>query len=1298
MNKLSDYLALGIKTLWLVLAVLLVLFAVLLSGLRLALPHLEQQKQHIEDYLSQRYSVNLTIDSLQADWQKTGPAMVLKGVSLQQSAMSPIGLDIKNIDIELDFWRSLWQRQLASNQFTLSGLQLRINTDRLGQSDNSQPSIQNALTRLFLEQLEYFEVTDSTLYLTRNNSTQMVDVSSLRWLNRGRHHQGAGALQVRELATNSASFQIDLTGDKDALSGVLYAKAEDMDISPWASALIDTRRPLKESRANLEVWAQLENSQFSAFFTRFDESRLEWGGQDEVSVSTGIRGGSLQALPVDNRWLLRLDKLIIESNSQRLVTDLVGQINADGEAILNTMKPTPVNPFLVLLPLFTSDTADDDVRELNPTGQLATMQLQADENGLALSAKLLDVSWQQHGNIPGVDAIDIGIYWQQNHGVVNLFARDGHIEADNLLPENIVLNDLRAKVYVYQQPGNATTKPAWMISYDDLVLDTNQFSLTQSLRLNTSSTDLSLLTQVKGIPLNQAYKLFPAALMGQNTSDYLTKALTGNGDIQQASILWHGQPKDYPFERNQGVFQAAVELQQADFLFSEDWPALQQANIQLWFENNGLTMTSPEARLNDIRVQNLTARIPRLAKGAHLLIDAQGVGTGAQLTNLMVNSSLSDSLGMVLNEHVQVAGQVQASLNLDIPFGNPNVVAAGSARLQGNQVHIASIGLTLDQASGEVRFINENINTDDFSGNLFGQPVELDVTGGMQNNAYQVDIGIGGDWQIQPLLAYLNPDFERYVDGHSQWHGNVTLQLPETGFNYSASIQSELTGISSSLPTPFTKQQDSIKRLALSSQGNQKASTIHAKLGQEIVFDGILPHAQMQFSRAHLALGNSDFDGMGIGFSVSANLPEVNFSKWYDTVKLLLNQNSDTTNLTANTSRPTKPPLFGVPERLFIQTPTLLIAGQQLEAVNITAKQSNLDWNLDIDAKQLKAQIALYNDWLERGIKVEADYIDLGDWKNTADFEQTETYNAQSKPEKNSASVFDVTNFPPINFHCKQCIVLERPLGEVTLNITRSAAGMHIQNLEINSDNGLLKASGQWHGANNHTQLSGTVNSNDIGALLADLGVDSGIKDSGADMKFSLGWPQSPMDFDLAHIDGGIEWRLSDGYLSDLSDQGSRIFTLFSLNSLVRKLSLDFRDVFAKGFFYDDMRGTLSVHDGKAATSDTIIDGGAGEIEIKGYTDLLAQQLNYNVEFTPNVTGNLPVLVYFLATPTTALAALALDQVLTSAKVISNVNYKVTGNWTNPKFKEVGRDSKDIELPTQSKKSVSTPVSGAQPD
>ena len=45
------------------------------------------------------------------------------------------------------------------------------------------------------------------------------------------------------------------------------------------------------------------------------------------------------------------------------------------------------------------------------------------------------------------------------------------------------------------------------------------------------------------------------------------------------------------------------------------------------------------------------------------------------------------------------------------------------------------------------------------------------------------------------------------------------------------------------------------------------------------------------------------------------------------------------------------------------------------------------------------------------------------------------------------------------------------------------------------------------------------------------------------------------------------------------------------------------------------------------------------------------------MSFAPNVTGNLPFLVYFFTvSPPSALAALAIDQVLTSTKVISNQN------------------------------------------
>jgi uncharacterized protein YhdP len=101
-------------------------------------------------------------------------------------------------------------------------------------------------------------------------------------------------------------------------------------------------------------------------------------------------------------------------------------------------------------------------------------------------------------------------------------------------------------------------------------------------------------------------------------------------------------------------------------------------------------------------------------------------------------------------------------------------------------------------------------------------------------------------------------------------------------------------------------------------------------------------------------------------------------------------------------------------------------------------------------------------------------------------------------------------------------------------------------------------------------------------------------------------------------LNGAVDWRLDDGYLTEISDQGSRIFTVLSLDSLIRKLSLDFRDVFAKGFFYEQITGTLVLENGVAITNDTVVDGGAGEIEIAGYSDLVNQELNYNMAFAPN--------------------------------------------------------------------------------
>ena len=381
--------------------------------------------------------------------------------------------------------------------------------------------------------------------------------------------------------------------------------------------------------------------------------------------------------------------------------------------------------------------------------------------------------------------------------------------------------------------------------------------------------------------------------------------------------------------------------------------------------------------------------------------------------------------------------------------------------------------------------------------------------------------------------------------------------------------------------------------------------------------------------------------------------------------------------------------LFGTPSRIFAKADMLNFAGHSINKAELNATERNKDWILDLASPQARATIRINSDLDEQGIEVNADYLSLDkpsepEISATSDDESNAVLAATSEEDESPYNI-DPNTLPPIYFYCQSCGVHGIDLGEITLDVAKDDHGLAIRQLLVKSDDTNITATGYWKHVNGKVKsaLNGTLTSPDVGQMLKEYGVESGIKDSGANVKFDINWPNAPMDFGFEQLNGNVEWSLSDGYLTELSDKGSRIFTLFSLNSLVRKLSLDFRDVFAKGFFYDDMGGTLSIVNGKAYTDDTEIDGGAGEIEITGFTDLNTGGLNYNVSFAPNVTGNLPFLVYFLATPPTALAALAIDQVLTSAKVISNVNYRVTGTIKEPKFEEFERNSKDISLPAQ---------------
>ncbi|MDX1391433.1 MAG: AsmA-like C-terminal region-containing protein, partial [Rheinheimera sp.] len=230
-----------------------------------------------------------------------------------------------------------------------------------------------------------------------------------------------------------------------------------------------------------------------------------------------------------------------------------------------------------------------------------------------------------------------------------------------------------------------------------------------------------------------------------------------------------------------------------------------------------------------------------------------------------------------------------------------------------------------------------------------------------------------------------------------------------------------------------------------------------------------------------------------------------------------------------------------------------------------------------------------------------------------------------------------------------------------------------------------LAVKGQWHSddALGTSQFSGRLQSADLGAMLDEFQISSAVSDSSAEIDYQLNWTGAPYQFQLASLAGDVSFKLGEGALTEVSDQGARLLSIFSLDSLLRKLRLDFRDVFAKGFFYNNMKGNLSLSQGVVQTSDTAIDGVPGSIQIQGYADLVSKKLDYQMAFSPKVTSSLPVIIAWMVNPATGLAALALDEVFQSAEVISKINFTVTGSFEQPVVTEVNRHSKEVPVPVR---------------
>jgi uncharacterized protein YhdP len=154
---------------------------------------------------------------------------------------------------------------------------------------------------------------------------------------------------------------------------------------------------------------------------------------------------------------------------------------------------------------------------------------------------------------------------------------------------------------------------------------------------------------------------------------------------------------------------------------------------------------------------------------------------------------------------------------------------------------------------------------------------------------------------------------------------------------------------------------------------------------------------------------------------------------------------------------------------------------------------------------------------------------------------------------------------------------------------------------------------------------------------------------------------------DVDKVQGNMNLFLRAGQMLEVDPGAGRLFGMLSLQTLPRRLFLDFSDVFDKGFGFSRIKGGFRIEGGDAYTSNLYLDGPAARVDISGRAGLAEQDYDQQAVVTPKVAESLPVLGALTATPQIGAAILFVKKLFQSdIDEATKTQYTITGKWSSP--------------------------------
>lgn len=1110
-------------------------------------------------------------------------------------------------------------------------------------------------------------------------------------------------------------------GDVSTWQGQTYVQGEALDLG-LLQAYAPFRGHLLAGQGALKLWVGWDKGhwQDAALETQLQALRLRWPAQTEetrveaFSARAALRlQGRSYALQIQDLHTQLEGQSPMQVQSLGLLHQQASPSQVERRALTaKALDLAALQQILAYLPV--SAARKDIVQQLAMRGAVKSLEVQLD-GPMAniwdqLRAKGEIVNFSTPGGTiahqgrswswPGLESADMTFDWRQGAGRASVRVKDGALLLPAVLDEpRIPLEQLQAswqwRVRDSDQ-GRQITVPQWRLSVKNADLTAHLQGSWDGQAAAGPAGVIDLTGQITTARLASLHRYLPKALP-LAVRHYLRDAFVG-GRAEAVQVRIKGPVAAIPFSAGGGEFRWQGRIRGAEMAYiptrlqapgAAPWPALLPMDGGFHLQRLAFTANLQQAQSRDwpgVGLAKVKLDIADMAHEPVLQLQSAWQAPIDQTFAMLAQSAIGSLLGGALSQ-AQGQGQAEGQLRLKVPLLRPEKsLVQGEARVQAERFQLNAATPLLAQAQGRLRWSERDFELLDAQGFALGGPVKLE--GKYQSSSSErlepsLSLRIQGTASVDglkaaPQLASVHPVLFR-ASGQTPYAAQLTTVQGRTMLQ----LQSSLEGLALDWPLPLGKTAQQTMPLRIEQRLSTKAGLTGSEAVGKAGFDridvrlGALAHASYvrdlsgntpQVLSGVLALGDqnrpvpSSLPLPTAGVTAAVTMEQLTVDPWLAFARSFVAQAGEGVGTAATPLSNAYLPSMGT-----VQAQQLVWDGRPLNGLTAGISREGAVWRASVKANELDG----YLTYRPAGAQQQALL--------------TAKLTHMNMPEQMASHVENVLQgeaeaLPALNITVDAFQLRGRALGRLDIEAaplsstsgTKAPSTWQVRRLELRTPEAQFSAQGQWHNTSEkmgQTALDFVLDIDDAGALLTRLGMPGTLRRGEGKLDGRIVWDGSPLAPNVPSMRGDLALRISRGQFLQADPGVAKLLGVLSLQSLPRRLVLDFRDVFSEGFAFDSIEGSAKVARGIVRTDNLRMQGLNADVTIWGSANLQQETQDIRVVVVPNIdAGGASVLAAVAVNPLAGLGTFIAQRILSRPLVKSNTqSFHIDGSWSEPR-------------------------------